>query len=103
MEVYLSLDNDVEAERNYNYLIGDYPNSPLVKECYVRLASIYYARNDYGKATETYKYIAKTYPGTPEASKAIKNAEVVSKKQGNIKEYLDWVKTLPNVNISTSK
>ena len=102
-EVYLSLENDVEAERNYNYLIGDYPNSPLVKECHVRLASIYYARNDYGKAMETYKYIARTYPGTPEASKAIKNAEVVAKKQSNIKEYLDWVKTLPNVNISTSK
>lgn len=102
-EVYLQLENFIEAERNYKYLIEDYPNSPLVKDCHVKLGSIYYSRGEYNKAIEEYKFIAATYPGTPEAQKAIKNAETVYKKQGNIKEYLDWVKTIPNVNISTSK
>lgn len=102
-EVYLQLENYIEAERNYKYLIEDYPNSPLVKDCHVKLSSIYYNRGEFDKAVAEYKYIATTYPGTPEAQKAIKNAETVYKKQGNIKEYLDWVKTLPNVNISTSK
>lgn len=102
-EVYLSLENDIEAERNYKYLIEDYPNSPLVKECHVKLGSIYYTRNDYPKALNEYKYIATTWPGTPEAQKAIKNAETVYKKQGQVREYLEWVKTIPNVNISTSK
>ena len=102
-ETYLLLENDIEAERNYKYLIEDYPNSPLVKDCHVKLGSIYYSRGEYNKAVAEYKFIATTYPGTPEAQKAIKNAETVYKKQGNIKEYLDWVKTVPNVNISTSK
>ncbi len=99
----LSMENYVEAERNYKYLIEDYPNSPLVKTAHEKLGSIYYTQGDYPKAIAEYKFIAANYPGTPEAQKAIKNAEIVYKKQGNIKEYLDWVKTIPNVNISTSK
>jgi len=102
-EVYYSLNNYLEAERNYKYLIEDYPNSPLVKKCHEKLGSLYYTQGDYPKAISEYKFIAANYPGTPEAQKAIKNAEIVYKKQGNIKEYLDWVKTIPNVNISTSK
>jgi tetratricopeptide (TPR) repeat protein len=102
-DVYHAQDNYIEAERQYRYLIEDYPNSPLVKVSHERLASIYYSQGDYNKAIAEYKYIAANYPGTPEAQKAIKNAEIVYKKQGNVKEYLDWVKTIPNMNISTSK
>jgi TolA-binding protein len=100
---YFDLDNYKEAERYYRYLIDDYPNSSLAKNCYESLGSIYYIQGDYSNALTQYKYIAKTYPGTPEAQKAIRNAESVYKKQGNIKEYVEWVKSLPNVNISTTK
>lgn len=99
----LDMNNMVEAERNFRYLIDDYPNSILVKNSHEALGSIYFTQKDFEKALSEYKYIAKNYPGTPEAQKAIRNAEIVYKKQGNIKEYLDWVKTLPNVNISTTK
>lgn len=102
-DVYEIQENYTEAERNYRYLIEDYPNSPWVKDCHVRLASIYYRSSKFDKAIEEYKLIVKNYPGTPEAQKAIKNAENASKKEGKVKEYLDWVKTIPNVNISTSK
>jgi TolA-binding protein len=102
-DVYLSMQNYIEAERNYRYLIEDYPNSPLVKLSHEKLGSIYYSQADYNKAITEYKYIVANYPGTSEAQKALKNAENVYKKQGNVKEYLDWVKTIPNVNISTSK
>lgn len=100
---YYDMENYLEAERNYRYLIDDYPNSALAKNCHEALGSIYYINGEYEKALTEYKFIAKNYPGTPESQKAIRNAEIVYKKQGNIKEYLDWVKTLPNVNISTTK
>lgn len=102
-DVYLSIDNDQEAEQLFKALIQKYPNSKWVKSSWVKLAAIQYSRNNYSEAMELYHFIAQTYSGTPEAQKAIKNAEIVAKKQGNIKSYLDWVKTLPNVNISTSK
>ncbi len=101
--VYHEMENYLEAERNYKYIIEDYPNSTLVKQSHVRLASLYYSQGDYNKAISEYKFIAANYPGTAEAQTAIKNAENVYKKQGNIKEYLEWVRTIPNVNISTSK
>lgn len=99
----LTMENYLEAERNFRYLIDDYPNSVLAKNCHESLGSIYYTQKEYDKALTEYKFIAKNYPGTPESQKAIRNAEIVYKKQGNIKEYLDWVKTLPNVNITTTK
>jgi TolA-binding protein len=102
-DVYEIQENYIEAERQYKYLIEDYPNSPWVKDCHVRLGSIYYRQGSYDKAIEEYKYIVSAYPGTAEAQKAIKNAEIVYKKQGQVREYLEWVKTVPNVNISTSK
>ena len=102
-DVYLGQENYVEAERQLRYLIEDYPNSQWVKDCHVRLASIYYRQGDYDKALTEYKYIVKTYPGTAESQKAMKNAETTYKKQGQIKEYLEWAKSVPNVNITTSK
>ncbi len=102
-EVYLGQENFVEAERQLKYLIEDYPNHKLVKDCHVKLGSIYFRQADYDKAISEYKFIVKTYPGTPESQKAMKNAEAAYKKLGQVKEYLDWAKTVPNVNISTSK
>lgn len=100
---YSELDNDIEAERQYKYLIDDYPNSKYIKECHLALGQIYVRTNKTQMAIDEFKFVAQNYPGTPEAHSAIKNVETLSKKQGNIKEYLDWVKTLPNTNISTSK
>lgn len=102
-DVYLNMENYVEAERQLKYLIEDYPNSKWVKESHVKLASLYYRQGEYNKAIEEYKYIVKTYPGTPEAQKAMRNAELAYKKQGQVKEYLDWAKTVPNTNITSSK
>ena len=100
---YLADENKTEAERQFRYLIEDYPNHHSVKFCHVGLGSIYYGDAKYPQAIEEYKTIAKNYPGTPEAQKAISDAEDAYKKQGDIKGYIDWVKTLPNTNISTSK
>ena len=100
---YNELENFTEAERQFKYLIADYPNSEHVKSCHVALGQIYFTQNKYDDALTEYKFIAKTYPGTPEAQNAIRYAEIVYKKQGNIKAYVDWVKTVPNGNISTSK
>lgn len=102
-EVYMSLENYLEAERQLKYLIEDYPNSPWVKECHVKLASLYYRQGEYDNAISEYKFIVKTYPGTAEAQKAIRNAENAYKKKGQVREYLEWAKTVPEINITTSK
>lgn len=102
-EVYLTMENYIQSERQLRYLIEDYPNSKWVKESHVKLASIYYRQGFYDKAITEYKFIVTNYPGTPEAQRAMKNAENAYKKQGQVKEYLDWAKTIPNSNISSSK
>ncbi len=100
---YDELSNYPEAERQFRYLIDDYPNSQYVKRCHMSLGRIYFVQNKYDNALTEYKFVAKNYPGTPEAQKAIRDAEAVYIKQGNIKEYIEWVKSVPNANISTSK
>ncbi len=100
---YLADENITEAERQFRYLIEDYPNHHSVKLSHVGLGSIYYGDAKYAQAIAEYKIIANNYPGTPEAQKAISDAEDAYKKQSDIKGYIDWVKTLPNNNISTSK
>ena len=100
---YFEDDNNMEAERQFKYLIEDYPNSHYVKLCHVGLGSIYFGDIKYPQAIEQYKIIAKNYPGTPEAQKAIKDAEIAYKKLGDVKGYIYWVKTVPNSNISSNK
>ncbi len=101
--VYAEQDNDVEAERNFSYLISDYPNCKYIKECYLALGQIYVRQNKTQQAIDEFKYVAKNYPGTSEARDAIRNVEVLSKKNGQVKEYLEWVKTLPNSNVTFGK
>lgn len=102
-DVYENQENYPEAIRQYKYLIEDYPHSSLVNDCHFRLATIYYRQANYQSAIDEYKFIVSNYPGTSEAQKSIKFAESAYKKLDQIKEYLAWVKTIPNVNISTSK
>lgn len=102
-DVYLSQENYLQSERQLRYLIEDYPNSKWVKESHVKLASLYYRQELYDKSIEEYKFIVKTYPGTPESQKAMRNAEAAYKKKGQVREYLDWAKTVPNTNITSSK
>ncbi|MBC7426178.1 MAG: tetratricopeptide repeat protein, partial [Bacteroidia bacterium] len=103
-EEYFRSDNYIEAERNYKYLIEDYPNSIYVRRSYMTLGLLYRNQNKDDQSIETYKLVVSKYRGTEEAREALRFIKEIYVENSRADEYFAWVETIPNSGISyTSK
>lgn len=93
---WMQLENFAEAERNFRYLIEDYPNSMYISQSQFSLGLIYDNQGRDREAYEQYKYIVMNHQGTAESKLALKNVERIAISLGITKEYFDWLGTVPN-------
>ncbi|WP_274476016.1 tetratricopeptide repeat protein [Mangrovimonas aestuarii] len=96
----VKLNKTNEAISAYDELVSDYRLSPFVPNAQLRQGLVYYNNNDNGKALNKFKYVAESYPGTPDAVQAVATARLIYIDTGRVDEYASWVKTLDYVEVT---
>lgn len=100
---YLALDNNQKALETYQYLLKNYPASTNVKESLGKIGMIQYQMGKYADALTTLDKVVKQYPNTNESKAALTTIKNIYIDKGQPNEYLDYVKNIPNVNVSNKE
>lgn len=79
-----------------------FPNSQQVAQADLKKGLIFSNTDRNAEAIGVYQQVVKDYPNTQEALEAIRLAEIVYKRQGQIGAYLDWVATIGFVDFKES-
>jgi len=98
----MQIENYKESERNFQYLILDFPSSTYKRRVYLSLGLIYYNSSQDKKALTEFKNVVKEFPGSPEAKNAASFIEKIYIDNGESQNYLAWLETLPNNSVSAS-
>ena len=88
--------NYEEAVVIYNELIDKSNSQEYIPKSLVRLATMYYNRNNVGDALKNYSRIASEYSNSSEADQALKSIKEIYISQGRAEEYIDFMNKLPN-------
>jgi TolA-binding protein len=99
---YTLIKNNEKAHLAYNRLIDKYPKSIFIPKALVRQGLLYYNDDLNEKALEKFKKTTSDFPNSPDALEAVANARNIYIDNGNIDEYLKWVRTLNFINITNS-
>ena len=99
---YTSIKNNEKAHLAYNRLIDKHPKSIFIPKALVRQGLLYYNDNLNEKALEKFKKTTSDFPNSPDALEAVANARNIYIDNGNIDEYVKWVRTLNFINITNS-
>ena len=99
---YTSIKNIEKAHLAYNRLIEKHPKSIFIPKALVRQGLLYYNDNKNDKALEKFKKTAGQFPNSPDALEAVANARNIYIDNGNIDDYVNWIKTLKFINITNS-
>ncbi|REK05041.1 MAG: outer membrane protein assembly factor BamD [Bacteroidetes bacterium] len=92
--------NNAQALTYYRKVITDFPGGSYVKKAELGEALVYYNNNEDDKALAAYQNIVKKYPNTPESREALAQIRNISVSQNKVNQFLDYVKTVPNADIS---
>ncbi len=98
----LTANNFDKADEYYNKVISNYPNSPFYVKAQLGQALVYYNRNQDEKAMAAYKSIVQKYPNTDESRQALAQIKSISVSQNKVEEYLQYVKTVPNADVTVA-
>lgn len=96
---YVNLDKFSEAQRQFNALISEHKNSPLMASAYLNLGLIADNKQDFEKALDYFKSVVNLYPGTQEAISAVQSARNTFISLGRVQEYGLWVNALDFISI----
>ena len=97
---YVKANEDVKALKMYSRLQADYRMSTFVPRSLLRQGLIHYNKSDNEQALNTFKAVAKEYPGTPEANQAVATARLIYIDLGRVNDYATWVRTLDYVEVT---
>ncbi|MCX7550563.1 tetratricopeptide repeat protein [Xanthomarina sp. F2636L] len=97
---YVKANEDVKALKIYSRLQADYRMSTFVPRSMLRQGLIHYNKSDNEQALNTFKEVAKDYPGTPEANQAVATARLIYIDLGRVNDYATWVRTLDYVEVT---
>ena len=98
----MQIENYKEAERNFQYLILDFPSSTYKKRAYLSLGLIYYNSSKDDNALVEFKSVVTEFPGSNEAKNAASFIKKIYIGNGESQKYLAWLETLPNHSVSAS-
>lgn len=99
---WVQLDNYMEAERNFRYLLDDFPNSMYHRQALMALGVMYYSQEKDDEALVEFKLIVSQFTGSAEAKSAMGYIERIYVSRGESAAYLSWLETVPNADISVS-
>jgi len=100
---YTLLKENNKAHEAYSRLVEKHPQSIFIPKALVRQGLLFYNENKNEKALANFKEIVKKYPNTTDALEAVSNARNIYIDNGNIDEYVAWIKNLKFINIENSE
>jgi len=98
----MNLDRNNDALLQFNQLIANYPNSENMPSAYIQLGLIAFNSDKYEEALINYQLVIKKYPKTPSFNEALLAIKDVYIAKGDAEGYMQYVKSIPNINISAS-
>src|SRR5690554_245489 len=97
---YVKANDDVKGLKMYSKLQTDYRMSTFIPRAMLRQGLIHYNKSDNEQALNTFKAIAKDYPGTAEANQAVSTARLIYIDLVRVYDYAIWVRTLDYVEVT---
>jgi TolA-binding protein len=91
-----------KATGYFRKIIDENPNSTYQVKAQLGEALVYYNTDQDEKAFKAYKDIVKKYPNTEESRQALAQIKSISVSQNKVNEYVEYVKSVPNADLSTS-
>jgi TolA-binding protein len=98
----LTAGNNEQALSNYKRIEKDYPNSSYVKKALLGEGLVYYNMKRDNDAMQAFKTLVQKYPNTAEAKEALIQLKNIAVTQNKVEEYVAYVKTVPNSDVSAS-
>ena len=99
---YVKANEDVKALKIYSKLQTEYKMSTFVPRSMLRQGLIHYNKSDNEQALNSFKAVARDYPGTVEANQAVSTARLIYIDLGRVNDYANWVATLDYIEVSDS-
>ncbi len=99
---YTSIKENEKAHQAYNRLINKHSNSIFLPKALVRQGLLYYNDNQNEKALDKFKQTTSRFPNSPDAFEAVANARNIYIDNGNLDEYVNWIKTLKFINVTNA-
>jgi len=99
---YTAIKNNTKAHQAYNRLTEKHPTSIFIPKALVKQGLLYYSENKNIEALLKYKETASRFPNSPDALEAVANARNIYIDDGNIEDYVNWIKSLKFININNS-
>ena len=99
---YTIIKDNEKAHTAFDRLIKKHPNSVFVPKALVRQGLLYYNENQNKKALEKFKKTTSQFPNSPDAFEAVANARNIYIDNGNLDDYINWVRTLKFINVTNS-
>jgi TolA-binding protein len=94
--------NNEQALAYYKRIEKDYPNSSYVKKALLGQGLVYYNMKRDNEAMQAFKTLVQKYPNTAEAKEALIQLKNIAVAQNKVEEYVTYVKTVPNSDVSAS-
>jgi TolA-binding protein len=89
-----------DAAQAFNQIISKYPSSSYVVKSHLKLGLIYFNLDNDADALKQYQWVLTKYPKTADGAEALNGVKEIYTNKGDAQGYLDFVKGLPNVNVS---
>ena len=99
---YTILKENQKAHEAYNRLLKKHEKSVFVPKTLVRQGLLFYNENENDKALANFKEIVRKYPNSADALEAVSNARNIYIDNGNVDEYVAWIKDLKFINVENS-
>jgi TolA-binding protein len=97
---YLTVPSYQDAASVFNQIISRYPNSSYVRKAHLKMGLIHFNLDNDQKALDEYKWVLSKYPKSPEGAEALNGVKEIYTAKGDAQGYLDFVKGVPNANIT---
>lgn len=99
---YTVIKENEKAHQAYDRLASKHPNSIFLPKAFVRQGLLYYSEDKNLAALQKYKETTSRFPNSPDALEAVANARNIYIDEGNVEDYVEWIKTLKFININNS-
>ena len=99
---YTIIKDNKKAHLAFDRLIEKHPSSVFIPKALVRQGLLYYNENKNQKALEKFKRTTSEFPNSPDAFEAVANARNIYIDNGNLEDYINWIKTLNFINVTNS-
>ncbi|QNM84360.1 tetratricopeptide repeat protein [Polaribacter pectinis] len=99
---YTALKNNEKAQQAFDRLLDKHPKSVFLPKALVRQGLMYYNDNKNQDALQKFKRVTSQFPNSPDAFEAVANARNIYIDNGNLDDYINWIKDLKFINVTNS-